>query len=171
MFGPDHDIRLPWQFVLLAFLAFAGLFVGIMVYFSYADSSGMSGSMVRGLRAFGIPYLVCVALATPALVAGGRRTMGKWREAEGEYERRTAEANQARAAGAFRPYESAPAGRVRVPVSREKGLVVSLIALIAGIGMTLHSMSQAQPGGRYFVYWGLMGVGAAGVLVHLLRRE
>ena len=54
MFGPDHDIRLPWQFVLLAFLAFVGLFVGMMVYFSYADSSGMSGSMVRGLRAFGM---------------------------------------------------------------------------------------------------------------------
>ena len=142
-----------------------------MVYFSYADSSGMSGSMVRGLRAFGIPYLVCVALAAPALVAGGRRKMRTWREAEAEYQRKTAEAREARAAGAFRPYETPPAERVQVPVSREKGLVVSLIALAAGIGMTLHAMSQAQSGGRYLVYWGLMGVGAAGVPVHILRRE
>ena len=135
----DHDIRLPWQFVLLALLAFAGLMIGMMVFFSYVEGSGMSGSMVRTARWLGIPYLTALAAAAPFLILGGRRTMRRWREAEAEYERRAAEAREARAAGKFRPYEEAPAERVDVPVTREKGLVVSLIALVAGIGMTGYS--------------------------------
>lgn len=126
----------------------------------------------RPVQWVGIPYLAGCVVAAPFLITRGLRTVRRWREAEAAYRQGAQKDRELRKAGVYGPYRPVPES-ANPAVSRGKGLGVSLIALAAGVGMTLHSYSQAgaRTGGRFFTFVGLIAVGLLGVIYHLTRRD
>ena len=144
-----RDSKLPWQFVLLGFLGFGAIFAVMLLLFTFMPDMGLRNSDAALVRFITIPYLgICIG-ASPYLIRSGRRGFD-----------------------ALNPV--GPDGvRRGPPISPGKRLLVSSIALAAGILMSLHSYSQVNPttGGRYTIYAGLIGIGLIGVISALLASS
>jgi hypothetical protein len=152
MSGSNGDIRLPWQYVLLGFLGFGAFLAGFAVAMTFNPNTAHDPRSDLLVRMIGVPYLIACAAATPALISGGRRRRRQWAQATGGPD-------------AIEP--------PRIPVSRGKQMGVAAIALAAGIVMSIHSYAQASQrgGGTYWIYIGLIGIGAAGLILSLIRRD
>jgi FtsH-binding integral membrane protein len=141
-----RESKLPWQFVVLGFFGFGAIFAVMLLVFSFMPSMEMGRSTKVIVWYVSVPYLGVGLGVLPYLIRTGSRNFN-----------------------ALNPKNSL--GEREIPrMSTGKRLVVSSIALTAGVLMSLYSYSQVDPtaGGHYTIYLGLIGVGLIGVISALL---
>jgi hypothetical protein len=140
----ERDVVLPWQLVLLGFLAFAAFFAGMLFVFSHIPAMEMRGSAYRFARGVCGPYLLGFAVVGPLLGWSGWRSL-----------------RRQRAAGD---------GATTIPMSPEKGIAAGVVVAVAGVMFLLIGLrADGEPISRLGPGVVVLISGISAIAYHLKR--